>query len=112
MFYSQKFYKLKKESEKLLAEIPGTPSSAPATPASKGKAAKTPGTKSGGKRKKSNAYGDDEAGSDKTPSRAKKAKTEVKDEYLDDVAEEETKVKAEAGAQIKIEGGGDDAVVE
>ena len=92
---SQKFYKLKRESEKLLAEGPGSPGSAPATPAPKTKAAKTPGTKSGGKRKKASTAGDDEAGSQKAPSKAKKVKTEAKTEVKEEGPEEEPKVKAE-----------------
>jgi hypothetical protein len=96
--YRQKFYKLKKEAEKLLAA--NADGAAPATPAPAAKApAKTPG-KSTGKRKAAAATGDAEADHDATPTKRSKktAASKIKSEpVVRDDDDKEVKSEGESG---------------
>jgi hypothetical protein len=90
IIYSQKFYKLKKESEKLLGAGGASNGTEAKTPTKNKANAATPGTsKSGGKRKKAADTNDDEAS---TPSKKSKAagKAEVEEEDNEKVKLEST----------------------
>ncbi|KPI34351.1 uncharacterized protein AB675_11065 [Cyphellophora attinorum] len=104
---SQKFYKLKKEAEKLLAD--GAGPDTPATPVAKG--TKTPASKStAGKRKKAtdtngDAEADDAAAA--TPTKTpKKRKTNAKDAKVKtEETEPEVAAEGEASEEVKAEDG-------
>ncbi|ETI24140.1 hypothetical protein G647_03509 [Cladophialophora carrionii CBS 160.54] len=92
---SQKFYKLKKESENLLAEGGGVASSNDA--ATPTKAPKTPGSKGTGGRKRKNADIDGD-GEVATPSKRGKAKKGAAPEV-----EVKTEVENEVTPAVKVE---------
>ncbi|KIX08930.1 uncharacterized protein Z518_00008 [Rhinocladiella mackenziei CBS 650.93] len=87
---SQKFYKLKRESEKLL-ETDGSPGTAPATPSTK------PVGKAGGtKRKKNTDVNDDETPASSKVKKAKKLATEPNNDIKGEP-------KTPEGVDIKVE---------
>lgn len=88
---NQKFYKLKRESEQLLAkagiETPATPSTKKTT-AAKTKA--TPKSTGKGRKRKTDAEGNDEEDANETPSRKAKKEVEEDVEEGNGVAERES----------------------